>query len=471
MKIKFAAISKRPKADVLILPCFKDKKIGDAKLKKAVSHALPDFDGKCGSTMLVYGEVDEKRILLLGLGEKKKSCARTAFAAACKKMHQLKFKSANLLTTGVDAAAAVSGFALANYAFEKLKTKKEAVLVENLCVIGVKKTTEKACTREVLLAEAVNFSRDLVNGNADDVTPQYLAKVAKDLGKHPKVKTQVFDKARIEKEKMGLILAVNRGSHRDPQLLIVSYRGAASKKDHTVVVGKGITYDTGGLNLKPTGFMEEMKADMGGSATALGIIKAASLLGLKVNITAVVPTTENAIDSRSYKPGDVYTAYSGKTVEITNTDAEGRLVLADAMAYAVKHLKPTRMIDFATLTGAIVVSLGEERSGLFSNNDKLAAGLYKAGEESEDKVWRLPIDHKYRELLNSDVADIQNCSLKRQAGSITAAKFLEEFVGDVPWAHLDIAGTAFRKSPSGVNTTKASGAGVRLLVQYLQKHA
>ncbi len=470
MKITFASISKRPKADVVVVPCFKDKKISDSKIKAALQPALSDFKAKLGHCMLVYGDVPEERILLLGLGEKKDACLRTAFAAACKKIRSLELKSANLCVTGINAVQAVDGFCMANYAFEKLKSKKEAVLIESIAVIGAKKTDEKACKQEVQIAEGVNFARDLVHGNADDVTPQYLAKVAQELGKHPKVKTQVFDKKRIEKEKMGLILAVNRGSFRDPHLLIVSYRGAPSKKDHTVIVGKGITYDTGGLNLKPTGSMEEMKTDMGGSAVALGMIKTAMLTGLKANITAVVPTSENSIGSLSYKPGDVYTSYAGKTVEIFNTDAEGRLVLADALAYAVKHLKPTRMIDFATLTGAIVISLGEERSGLFSNDDKLAKDLYNAGEKSGDKVWRLPLDKKYRELLNSNIADIKNCA-KRQAGSITAAKFLEEFVGDVPWAHVDIAGTAYLNSPSGVHSTQATGVGIRLLTEYFNNHA
>ncbi|HPE85629.1 MAG TPA: leucyl aminopeptidase, partial [Chlamydiales bacterium] len=403
---------------------------------------LDDFKGAASETTLLYDGKKEKRLLLVGLG-KKSECTpevvRKAYGSASAWIRKLKLKSVNVvLPEGGSVFALAEGFALNNYAFENLKSKKEEVLIQKIVLLDATKAELEDAVRAAKLAEAVCFARDLVNGNADDVTPQYLAKIAQELSKLPKVKTQVLDKKAIEKEKMGLLLAVNRGSKRDPHILIVRYEGAPQNKEHTVVVGKGVTYDTGGLNLKPTGSMEEMKTDMGGSAAALGAIKAAALLGLKVNLTAVVPTTENCIDALSYKPGDVYTSYQGTTVEIFNTDAEGRLILADALAYAVKKLKPTRIVDFATLTGAIVIALGEERSGLFSNNDKLAKALEEAGDRSGEKVWRFPLDTEYKELLKSDIADIKNCA-KRQAGSITAAIFLQEFVGNTPWAHVDIA--------------------------------
>ena len=475
MKITFSPLSQRKSADVMLLPCFQEKgkavlAAGDAKMKSAAKPALADFKAGVGECALVYGSHKEKRLMLVGLGPEKGCRAkqvRRAFGEAGRKILSLKLKSANIFVV-FEEEAAVEGLALSSYAFDALKSKKTSVVLSSIGVIGAE--NEKGIRDRVRLAQAVHFSRDLVNGNADDVTPQYLASVAKELGKHSKVTTEVFDKKRIEKEKMGLLLAVNQGSHREPHLLIVSYKGAEKSKDHTIVVGKGVTYDTGGLNLKPTGSMEEMKVDMGGAAAALGVIKAATLLNLKVNVTAVVPTTENAIGPHSYKPGDVYTAYSGKTVEIFNTDAEGRLILADALAYACKNLKPTRIIDFATLTGAIVICLGQERSGLFSNNDALSKNLEDAGEKTGDKVWRLPTDSEYLELLKSDVADIKNCA-KREAGSITAAKFLEEFVGKTPWAHVDIAGTCYLNGPRRYHSTKASGAGVRLLTQCLIDNA
>ena len=468
------SFSKRPSADVLVLPFWHEKNKatpaakGIGSLGKA---GLEDFKGTASETTLVYGGKKEKRILLVGLG-KKSECTcevlRKAYGSASSWVRKLKLKSVNvMLPEDGDAFAIAEGFALNNYAFEELKSKKEASFIKKVALIGASKAQLDEAKRAGKLAEAVCFARDLVNGNADDVNPQHLAKVAKELGKHAKVKTEVFDKKRIEKEKMGLLLAVNRGSKRDPQLLIVSYQGAPQDKDHTIVVGKGVTYDTGGLNLKPTGFMEEMKTDMGGSAAALGVIKAATLLNLKVNVTAVVPTTENCIDALSYKPGDVYKSYQGTTVEIFNTDAEGRLILADALAYAVAKLNPTRIVDFATLTGAIVIALGEERSGLFSNNDDLAKQLEEAGGRSGEKVWRFPLDPEYKDLLKSDVADIKNCA-KRAAGSITAAIFLQQFVKKTPWAHIDIAGTAYPDKKTSYHPTKATGVGVRLLINMLE---
>jgi leucyl aminopeptidase len=281
------------------------------------------------------------------------------------------------------------------------------------------------------------------------------------------VKATVFDKKRIQKEKMGLLLAVNQGSSIDPAFIILEYKGNPKSKDHTVVVGKGVTYDTGGLNLKPTGSMETMKCDMSGAACALGTIHAAASLGLKVNLTAVIPSTDNSIDSKSYKPGDVYSSYLGKTVEIGNTDAEGRLILADALAYASKNLKPTRMINFATLTGACVIALGEETSGLMSNNDPLAESISRAGNETFERAWRLPLFEEYKSQLDSDIADISNTG-GREAGTITAALFLQEFVGNTPWAHLDIAGTAYLKKSRRYHPKNGTGVGVRLMIQLLE---
>jgi len=235
-----------------------------------------------------------------------------------------------------------------------------------------------------------------------------------------------------------------------------------------VIVGKGITFDTGGLNLKPTGGMETMKCDMAGAATVLGVIQAASMLGLKVNVTGVIASTENCIDAKSYKPGDVYEGYAGKSVEIGNTDAEGRLVLADALAYTEKNLKPTRIIDLATLTGAVEVALGNEATGLLSNNDALSDLIASCGGITGERVWRLPMYEEYKDQLKSDVADIKSTG-GRSAGCITAAVFLHEFVGKTPWVHLDIAGTAFLNDGKRYLPKHATGVGVRLLISLLEK--
>ncbi len=265
---------------------------------------------------------------------------------------------------------------------------------------------------------------------------------------------------------MGLLAAVSRGSAVEPAFIILSYKGFARSKDHTVLVGKGITYDTGGLNLKPTGSMETMRDDMSGGATALAAIGVAASLNLKVNVTAVVPSTENAIDSKSFKPGDVYKAHSGMSVEIGNTDAEGRLALADALSYSVQNLKPTRIIDFATLTGSMVIALGEGMSGLYCNDDKLCSALLHASDRTAEILWSMPLYDPYKEQLKSDIADIKNIG-GRAAGSVTAALFLREFVDTAPWAHIDIAGTAFASKERGYWPKNGVGFGVRLMIDFL----
>ena len=239
-----------------------------------------------------------------------------------------------------------------------------------------------------------------------------------------------------------MLLAVGRGSAVDPALIILRYNGNPSSHDWTSLIGKGITYDTGGLNIKPTGSMETMKRDMAGSATVLGVLRAAAELKLPLNLTVTIAATENAVDGKSYKPGDVYTAYNGMTVEIGNTDAEGRLTLADALSYTAKKINPERMITIATLTGAIIVTLGEETTGLMSNDDELALEVMQAGYQCYERAWQLPIFKEYKEQLKSDFADIKNTG-GRGAGSITSACFLEEFVEGKKWAHLDIAGTSY----------------------------
>ena len=269
---------------------------------------------------------------------------------------------------------------------------------------------------------------------------------------------------------MGLFLAVNKGSSQDPYLITLSYSGNPKSKEHIVLVGKGITYDTGGLALKPAENMATMKCDMAGAATVLATVGAAAALGLKVNVTAIAPVTDNAIDAKSYKMGDVYFSMSGKTVEITNTDAEGRLVLADAITYAKTHFHPTLLIDVASLTGGIVVALGEDIAGLFSNDDPLAKDLLQSSETTGESLWRMPLNPDYKEMLKSDIADLLN-SAGKTASSMTAALFLQEFASGTPWAHIDFAGSCYLSKPKNYNTSKATGFGVRLLIDFLEHRA
>lgn len=460
-------------SDVLILPFWqKEKKAVSACPKTGYGEALDfalesgDFKGKEGETHLVYqGKV---RLLLLGLGKKECVTAeilRKSYGVALKESRQKKWTRLGVALPEVKfggAAPVTEGLLLANYTFDHKEEKP--VFVKTICLIGIDAKGFAAAEKASLVIEGVNFARDLVNGNADDVTPQMLAKTAKGLEKESKaIKTTVLEKKALEKLKMGLLLAVNRASQRAPVLIVVEYKGAPSSRDVTALVGKGITYDTGGLILKPKDGMLTMKTDMAGAAAVLGTIKAAASLKLKVNLIGVIPSTENAIGSNSYKPGDVYTSYSGKTVEIADTDAEGRLVLADAISYVQKHYKPSRAIDLATLTGGVVVALGEEAIGLFCNREDLSKELIAAGYRTHERLWQLPLFPEYRDGLKSTIADIKNAA-DRKASPITGAKFIQDFVHeDLPWAHLDIAGTAYK--------TEATGVGVRLLIDYLSHEA
>lgn len=483
--------ARRKAAEVAVVPCWQGGPkraflaCNTEEFKKYVEQPLKsgDFKGKEGETLLLYRpQGKEKRILLLGLG-KKAECVpdglRRAYAAGvkavkAKRLQKINFflPSTEVLETGIGVHALVEGVLLTNYQFLILKgeapKEDRPVALFTVSFIGGDKLFAARMKRAETIVEAVNVARDLVNGNADEVTSESLSALAQGLAKqYSAVTATILGKEALEKEKMGLMLAVNRGAARDPALILLEYRGDPESKDCTAIVGKGITYDTGGLNIKPTGSIETMKCDMAGAAAAFALIQAAAQLKLKKNVLAVLAVAENAVGPHSYKPGDVFRSHLGKTVEITNTDAEGRLVLADAFSYVQKHYKPSRLIDMATLTGAIVVALGEEASGLFSNNDKLARALQRAGDRTHERLWRMPIYSEHKEMLKSPIADIKN-SAGRKASSCTAAAFLQQFIKGIPWAHLDIAGSAYLSEPKGYHTTPATGVGVRLLIDFLE---
>ena len=483
-----SAVAKRPKADMIIVPFFQGKKgpelaVSISDLKDPINLIIQagDFSGKAGSTMLAYLKgKKEKRMLLLGMGKESDitvESLRRSYSACIKRCKNKKWPHVNLILPKTQKLidsdiyqGIVESIGLSSYLFEELKSKanQEAFYIKRISLVGAKDVKEAKKIESLM--SGVNLARDLIIGNATDITPQALGNCAKELGKrYTNVKATVLDKKRLEKEKMGLLLAVGRSSEFDPALIQLEYTGNPTSKDVTLVVGKGITYDTGGLNLKPTGAIEDMRCDMGGGAAAIGIIKAAAALKLKANIVSIIPSTENAMGPTSYKPGDVYRSYCGKTVEITNTDAEGRLALADALSYGQKHFSPSRIIDLATLTGAVMVALGSERAGFYSNDDKLAKSCETSGEKTGDLVWRLPLDADYKKYLKSTIADIKNCCTKRLAGSVTAAMFLQEFIEKkTPWIHLDIAGTAFLDSPRHYHLTQATGSGVRLVIDMIQ---
>ncbi len=491
MQISSVPTSKqRSNADVVIVPVWFDKKkpelaCTDKEFQPVVKFPLHngDFHGKEGELLLLYRDQGkEHRVLLVGLGGKK-ACLpdtiRRAYASAVKAIRAKKMKYVNVLFPETDlidrdilCRAVEEGVLMAHYTFDQFKG--ESLKEENhsafakLCFCGLDKDEKELLKKTEIVVESVNFVRDLVNGNADDVNVDTLKDLAKKFEKdYTGVKTTILDKKALEKEKMGLLLAVGRAANRDPALIILEYKGHPHSKEKIAIVGKGITFDTGGLNIKTMG-METMKADMAGAAVALGIIKAASELKLKTNLIAVLSVAENAVGPDSYKPGDVYRSHSGKTVEISNTDAEGRLVLADAISYIQEKYHPTQMIDFATLTGGVIIALGEEATGLFANNDALAKALVRAGERTHERLWRLPLYAEYKDYLKSSIADIKN-SGPRKASSASGATFIQYFVKpSIPWAHLDIAGTAYLSELKPYHLTPATGVGIRLLVDFLE---
>ncbi len=327
------------------------------------------------------------------------------------------------------------------------------------------RAAERGLRDGIAIAAGVSLAKDLGNLPPNICTPSYLADEARKLGKGGKLKVTVLEEAQMEKLGMGALLAVSRGSRQPAKLIIMEYRGGAKNAKPQVLVGKGITFDSGGISIKPSAAMDEMKFDMCGAASVFGALKAVMQLGLKINLVGVVPSSENLPDGDAIKPADIVKTMSGQTVEILNTDAEGRLILCDALTYA-QRFKPAAIVDMATLTGACVIALGNVVSGLFGNDDSLVKELWNAGEKSADRAWQLPLYDDYQDGLKSNFADFANVA-GREGGAITAACYLSRFTKDMRWAHLDIAGTAWK---SGAEKG-ATGRPVPLLVQYLLDRA
>ena len=349
-----------------------------------------------------------------------------------------------------------------NYNFDTFKEKKAETLEVELFISG----EEKEFSETIFLGEATDIARDLVDQPANIVNPETLAKKAVELGEEYGFEVEILDEKEIEKLGMNLLLAVGRASITKPRLIVMRYLNEKDSAEKIGLVGKGLTYDTGGLCIKPADSMLEMKSDMAGAASVIGAMCAIAKGKVKKNVVAIVPACENAINENAYRPGDIIKSMNGKTVEIINTDAEGRLALADALTYAVRNEKVTEIVNLATLTGAILVSLGTITTGVFSNSDEKYAMIEKSSKLYGEKVWRMPIFDEYSELLKSTVADIKHTG-GRMGGSITAAKFLEVFVEGLPWIHMDIAGTAFN---SGIKWLKkgATGVGVKTLYSYVK---
>jgi leucyl aminopeptidase len=377
------------------------------------------------------------------------------------------------VSAGEAAAQIAFGGRLRCYRFDKyrtqLKAEQKPSLKKFIVLTDAVAPARKAYAALDKIAEGVFFTRDLVSEPGNVLYPETLAEQAQsltDLG----VEVEILDEKKLKKLGMGALLGVGQGSAKPPRLIVMQWNGAKGKKAPVAIIGKGITFDTGGISLKPGAGMEDMKWDMGGSGVVLGLMKALAGRKAKVNVVGVVAAAENMPDGNAIRPGDILTSMSGQTIEVNNTDAEGRLVLADALWYAQDRFKPTVMIDLATLTGAILIALGHEQAGLFANDDGLAEQLTAAGRAVDEHLWRMPLGERYNKQIDSDVADVKNISGTREAGASIGAVFLERFVNGTKWAHLDIAGMAWSKRDAHTVPKGATGYGVRLLDRFIAEH-
>ncbi|HHV39203.1 MAG TPA: leucyl aminopeptidase [Tepidimicrobium sp.] len=469
--------------DVTIIPVFKDTGVVEniEKLYKYLKEK-EIFKGDSGELFADIASEDNK-VLLVGLGDRNKltsQSTRKAFFKAGKKLMKLKVESVGVsipkwenISHSEAVRAVVEGLLQSEYGFEKYIADKKNIPSIKDAYINVPKDREEESKRAIdeikYIMEGVFLARDLVNEPAISMTPKMLAKMAikelKDLG----VEVDIYGKEQIEELGMEAYLAVSHGSSQDPQLIVIKYKGDPSSKEMLALVGKGLTFDSGGYCIKPAKAMDTMHSDMAGAASVIGAIKSIAKSKLKRNVTGIIAACENMISGAAYKPGDIIGSMSGKTIEVLNTDAEGRLTLADALWYAADTLEADSIIDIATLTGACIVALGNINTGAITNDDTLMDKVRKAGEIAGEPIWELPNNDEYREMIKGDFADLNNIG-GDGAGAITAGLFLEEFVKDTPWVHLDIAGTSYLKKADGYLPKGATGVPVKTLY-YLAKNS
>jgi len=439
---------------------------------------ISSFKASAGD-IFYFNMKDRPGVVLCGLGDLSKLSEegmRNCAAAVVKFCMARKIERAVLVEPEIEGfeneivfRSFAEGALLANYNFDKYKSDRDKDVPLSKIEFYTELKNAAVILKEIEIITAnTGLCRDLVNDITDEVNPVTFASLAEKIAAESGMACKIFDKKGIAKKKMGLILAVNRGSVVEPRVVVLEYKGAPGSKKIFGLVGKGITFDSGGMNLKPSGSMETMRCDMAGAATALCSMKTIAELKLKKNVTAVIPLTENMLSSNAYRPGDIYRSYSGKTVEIGNTDAEGRLVLADALSYMEKEVKPDVITDLATLTGACVVTFGESVAAYLSTDDSLAVAVEAASSKTGEKLWRLPFFDDYDDRMKSDVADLNNMSSEKNAGTISGAVFLRNFIEKTPWAHIDIAGTAWYSKARGYRPKNATGYGLRLIVELVK---
>jgi leucyl aminopeptidase len=474
------------RTEALILPLFENHStdiyagidsMTGGLIRKVLSSK--EFTGKHLQTSLLHVKnINAERILLIGLGKQLEITADRIRQSGGRALSYLRglgivdvavsVKIFDLLPKEFSAAQKpvfyfIEGGLLSLYRFEKYKKAENGKDIKSAAILGDDKDISLKWLETTV--SAAGFAKDMINTPSNDMTPAILSEIAKSLaGKNVKVK--ILEKKEIEKEGMGAYLSVSKGSSEPPKFIIVEYKGGRGAP--VALIGKAITFDSGGISLKPAEGMEKMKYDMSGGAAVLGVIKAASEMHLPLNIVGILPATENLPGGSASKPGDIVKAITGKTVEIINTDAEGRLALADAIGYAIKYYKPKSVIDIATLTGACSIALGSEAMAMMGNNSWLMERLKKAADETYERVWQMPLYEEYKEYIKSDAADIKN-SGGRNGSLVTAGYFLKEFAGETPWAHLDIAGTAWSDKDKPYCPKGATGIGVRLLLNFLKE--
>ncbi len=454
----------------------------DEKMEHRISHLIADREitGSFGEVTILHtwGKIPAKRVLVLGLGKEEKltiARARAAFAIAARKAQDIGVRELTVAVTQkykdlwnpVDLGqAVVEGIMLGVYKINSFKTTNTSEnMLERILVTvdGISLDAVQAgVDRGLVFAESQNFARELTNLPANYLTPTILAAKAKEVAKETHLEVDILDHEQLEELNMGALLAVAKGSIEAPRMIVLKYIGAPDCKDVIGYIGKGITFDAGGIQIKPDKDMDEMKGDMAGAATVLATMKAIGTLKPHINIIAVIPAAENMVSGSAVHPGDVITSYSGKTIEIKHTDAEGRLILADAISYA-KFLGATKLVDVATLTGSVISALGDQFSGVFANDPQWLKEFREAAKISGEKIWELPLDDGYEELIESDIADLKN-DAGRPAGAVQGGMFLKVFADETPWIHVDIAGTSESSKTKDLHAKGATGVMVRTLI-------
>ena len=455
----------------------------NSKITASIKQSINDMGGVFGKLSIIPTTgTSAQRILLAGLGKKENftnDTIRFVSGKIAQKAKELKLKEftiiappSSLIEPVSSVSQIVEGCKMSLYKFEKYKSKKENTIPNLTILISKSEKISNAIKNAVVVSEGVIYTKSIANLPPNECTPTTLANFARIIAKKNNMKCNIISKTDLKKRGFGGITAVGQGSKNEPKLIILEHNRGSKNEKPIVLVGKAVTFDTGGISLKPGEKMDEMKFDKCGGCTVIGIMKAVSELKLPINLVGIIPSVENMPGGEAYRPGDIIKLYNGKTAEILNTDAEGRIILADALSYGEKQYSPKTIIDFATLTGACIIALGTNIAGIVSNNEKLTEKIIESSKRTTEEIWNLPLNDDYMDMIKSDVADMKNIGIGRAAGTITAAAFLRNAIENTPWVHIDIAGVAWTQiatKEKPYNPKGATGFGVRLILDYLQK--